>query len=413
MNLSLYIARRLSLASAGKKTSPAVAVATVAVALSISVMIAAIAIVTGFKHQITDKVVGFNSHISMSVNTANSTDNNILLLSASLEKTVGQLPFVTDYGLQSSIPAILKTREDFKGIYLKNDATEATSSFLRSNLEAGVMPDFSKPEHKNDIMISRRAANDLNLNVGDDINSYFLSNDIRVRKLHVAGIFNSHFDSYDNIFAYGSLPLIQSLAGSKPNEGTSLQITTDNLSRIDEYAQTLRQTLDEATASGLLYRNYNIETAHTRGAGYFSWLALLDTNVVVIISLMLVVACITLISGMLIVIADKKNFIGIMKSLGANDATLRNIFMFLALRITVVGLLIGNVIAIGLLLIQQYTHFIPLDPDSYYINFVPVSLSWPAVGLLNSGVIAIVYLSLILPSRFVARIAPATSMRYE
>lgn len=414
MNYPLFIARRLSLASGGHRSSPAVVVATTAVALSVAVMIAAIAIVTGFKQEISDKVVGFNSHLNVTISPNDaSTDGNILLLSSSLKQILDNQPYIVDYNLQSSIPAILKTPEDFKGVYMKNIPLDLTRDFLQSNLEEGNIPDFSNTNTQIDILLSRHAANSLNLKVGDSVDSYFLSDDIRVRKLKIAGIFNSHFDNYDNIYIYGSLPLIQKLANIKANEGTSILITTDNLEKIDEYAAMLDKALVQAKQDGFIYKSYQIETARTRGAGYFQWLGLLDLNVIVVLTLMTVVACITLISGMLIVIADKKNFIGVMKSLGCPNVKLRNIFIFLALRITIIGLLIGNIISIGVLAVQKYTHIIPLDADSYYIDFVPVELSWLSIAALNVGVLIIVYIALILPSRFVARIAPAESMRNE
>lgn len=402
----------MSLSESGKRSSPAIGVATAAVALSLMVMIAAVAIVMGFKREITDKVFGFNSHLMLTAVNEQDGDN-LMVLTPSLKATLDKLPFVTDYSLQSSLPAILKTNDDFKGVYLKNTSTSDGIEFLNKNIEEGKVPDFEREGTENQILISRMAADKLNLRVGDRINTYFLSDEVRVRPLKVAGIYNSHFDNYDDVFIYGSTKLISSITGIPADEGTSLQIITDNRDNIDAYAMELQQELIEAREQGLLYKDYRIETAHTRGAGYFQWLALLDTNVIVILALMTAVSIITLISGMLIIIADKKRFIGVMKSLGCPTGRLQKIFVYLAVRVTLAGMIIGDVIAVGLLLLQQYTHFVKLDPDSYYIDFVPVQLDWSIMFMLNMAVLLIVYLSLLLPSRYAARISPAESMRYE
>lgn len=175
----------------------------------------------------------------------------------------------------------------------------------------------------------------------------------------------------------------------------------------------LQQKLNEAVADGRIYRFYKTDNVLSQGIGYFSWLSLLDTNVVVVLVLMMIVGCITLISGMLIIIIEKKRFIGTMKALGAPTGKVRKVFVYLAVRIALWGILIGNLIMVTLLVVQEKTHIVPLDAESYYIDFVPVSLSPLHIVLLDVGVVVITYFVLILPSRFVARISPAETMRYE
>lgn len=311
MNFSLFVARRLSLASDGRGSSPALRVSITAVALSVAVMIASLAIVIGFKREIRDKVFGFNSHITLYSYAMSEDDDNLITLTPTLRKVLDEVPFITDYSLEASIPGILKTQSDFKGIYLKSMAGKSLAGFIGANLEEGTVPDFSREDSKDKIVISRLAADQLGLKAGDKIDTYFISDEVRVRRLVVAGIFNSHFDSYDQVVAYGALPLIQGVAGVGPTQGTNLQIHTDNFNNIEEYSQELVRVLDQATASGLLYRQYSVDNALNQGAGYFHWLALLDTNVAVILTLMTIVAIATLISGMLILILDKKRFIGV------------------------------------------------------------------------------------------------------
>ena len=186
-----------------------------------------------------------------------------------------------------------------------------------SNIEEGSLPDFSKEGNDMKIVISRKAADQLRLKAGDKIDTYFMSGSIRVRRLEIAAIYNSHFDTYDNVFVYGSLPLIQNLGEVSGTRGTSVSITTDDFDNLQQNAEHLAAVLNEALASGLVYKYYRVDNALNQGAGYLRWLSLLDTNVIVILVLMTIVACATLISGMLIIILDKKSFIGLIRTLGA------------------------------------------------------------------------------------------------
>lgn len=411
MNISLFLAGRLSPNSGRNKGTPAVTVAVTAVALSVAVMLAAIAIVAGFKREITAKVAGFNSHISFLA--ADDSDQYLVSLTPSLCQILDHTPFVSDYALAASVPAIFKTDNDFQGIYFKSIEGEEFRKFLQSNLTAGRIPEFSSDSNVNYVVISDITARRLGLKTGDRIDTYFITDDVRVRPLKIAGIFNSHFDQYDNVYAFGSLSLIQKIGGINRDEGTSIAIYTDNFRNIDVYSSQLQSEITEALASGLIYRNYRIDNAFHRGAGYFAWLDLLDTNVNVVMALMTFVTAVTLISALLIIILDRKRFIGLLRALGASVGTIRRVFILLAVKITIIGLLIGNTVMIILLWAQYRWHFISLNPESYYIDYVPVELSWQSFLILNVCVILIVWLVLILPSWFVAKISPAETLRYE
>lgn len=413
MNYPLHIANRLSLAAGGKRKAPAVTVAIVAVALSIAVMLASVAIVLGFKQEIRNKVVGFNGHITLYVSPTSPDDDNLVTMIPTLKSVLDEIPFITDYSIQAAIPAILKTNSDFKGVYLKGLSGKLTESFIGSNLTEGKIVDFSDPENKNKVVISNTAARQLNLKCGDKIDTYFISNDVRVRRLEIVGIYNSHFDQYDDVMIYGSLPLVQQLGNIQENQGTYVQIMTDDFDNIADSSIRLQQILNEKVADGTLFRLYRIDNVLNQGMGFFNWLQLLDTNVIVVLVLMIIVGGITLVSGMLILIIDKKRFIGLMKAMGAPTGKVRKIFVYLAIRIALWGMLAGNVVMLSLIYVQERTHFIPLDAESYYIDFVPISISWGAIAALNAGVIAVMYFVLILPSRFVAGISPAETMRYE
>lgn len=412
MALPFYIARRLSLSSGGKKSSPAIVVAITAVALSIAVMLASIAIVLGFKREIREKVTGFNSHITL-YSIPQADNDNLVSLTPSMRGLLDKQDYINDYSLEASIPAIMKTSDNFKGVYLKSLGGGGQLQFIRDNLEEGKVPDFSKEGNELEVVISRIATNQLNLKAGEKIDTYFITDEVRVRPLKIAGIYNSHFDSYDDIYIFGNLGLIQKLGGIESDKGTTLLISVDDFNQVGDYSAMLQNTLTQATADGTLFRVYGVTNASEQGAGYFRWLSLLDTNVIVILILMTFVACVTLISGMLILILDKKNLIGLLRALGMKKSRVKQVFVWLAVRVAVTGMIIGNGLMLALLYCQDRWHFLPLNPEAYYIDFVPVEFNWLAFALLNLGVIVLIYLALILPSSFAARISPSETLKYE
>ncbi|MDE5793525.1 MAG: FtsX-like permease family protein [Muribaculaceae bacterium] len=402
----------MALGSSGRKASPGVKVATAAIALSVAVMIASIAIVLGFKREITDKVLGFTSHIVMTVSNSSDGDN-IITMTPTLKKILDSQQDIKDYSLQISIPAILKTPNDFKGIFLKTLEDKATREFLKSNLISGKIPDYSTDSTRLEIVLSRMAASQMGLKQDDKVDCYFINDDVKVRRLKIAGIFNSHFDAYDDLMVYGSRGLAEAFTGLKANQGSSILITTKDFNRLEEETINIQNSLNEAAAEGLIYKTYYLENAHIQGASYFHWLSMLDTNVIVVLTLMMIVGCVTLVSGMLTIILDKKRFIGLIKALGAANGKVRQVFVYLALRVAILGMAIGNALIIGLLLIQDKYHIFKLDASSYYIDFVPVEMNWMAFLILNIGVLAIIYLTLIFPSRIIANISPSETMRSE
>ncbi len=412
-NYPLYLARRLSLASGKRKSSPAIKVAVTAVALSIGVMIAAIAIVFGFKREIRDKVIGFNSPIVLYAVPQDEYEDNLLTLTPTLKEILSKHDFITGISLETSVPAILKTSDNFKGVYLKSLNGGVTERFIKNNLVKGKLPEYKSEKDQLKIVISDIAARQLELDTGSRVETFFISDDVRVRKLEVAGIYNSHFDKYDDIFIYGDLSLIQKLGQINSNQGTSLLIDIDNFNNIEEYTAQIQNTLNRALAEGEVFRYYRVDNARQRGSGYFAWLDMLDTNVIVILVLMTFVACVTLISGMLIIILDKKRFIGLIRSLGATEKKVRKIFVYMALRVAVTGLLFGNILILGFLYCQDKWHFMRLDPEAYYIDFVPVEFNAISILVLNIATVFIIYICLILPSYFAAKISPAETMRYE
>lgn len=422
MGASFLLARRLSLSSGGKHSSPAVLVAIASIALSVIVMMGAIAIVLGFKEEITRKVAGFNSHILLTPYTPTEFSaegeaseqyptDNVITLTPTLKKVISETEGVTDVALQASIPAIFKTSSEFKGIYLKSLTGKSLEEFIASAIIDGKIPDYSTDSDS--IIISSNTASQLNLKAGDKINTYFISDRLRVRQLKVAAVFDSHFDAYDDNIGFGDLSLIQSMGNLSTSQGTNLTVSVDNIDNVAHIESQLTDNLIKGYTKGEIYKLYQSESVLKSGAAYFQWLRMLDMNVAVVLILMTIVACVTLCSGMLIMMADKIRIIALLNALGARRTRISRVFILLATRITVYGLLAGDIIGAVILWLQNKYRFIPLDPDSYYIDYVPVKLDIPSFILLNIAVIIIVFCVLALPAYFAAHKSPARILAAE
>lgn len=411
--LSLYITRKLSLAKDGKQQSPAVLVAIIGVALSISIMILSVAIVIGFKNEIKNKVVGFNSHIVIFPQSDSNNYESNIINSDEIANVLSQKIYIKDWTPIVSAPAIFKTDTEFKGIYLRGVSENYNFTFLKDNIISGEVPSFAKNEDANKVIISESIAKQLSLNVGDKINSYFISNDIKVRPLIVAAIYNTHFEDYDNLYVYGSTTLLQELNDMAPNHATAIEIITDDINKSEEYAADLNTTFVENVITGKSTHLYKISTIARSGESYWSWLALLDTNVIIIIILMILVSCFTLISVMLILILEKVRFIGIMKAMGASNKLLRSIFRNLSIKIAIIGLVIGNLLSLTIIYIQDRFHFLKLDPESYYIDFVPVDIDLLNILFIDFTAIIIIWILLLLPSKIAGKISPVKTIRFD
>lgn len=420
--LSWFISRRLGLASDTKNVSPAIYIATIAVALSLAVMIVAIAVVLGFKDEITRRVSGFNSDITLSAWSGGGEDDPIVSLTPTLRQVIEEMPWVEDVALQTTAPVIFKTSDDFKGVYLKSLTGKNLKEFVGESLVSGALPDYESLSSlhgeaadsvASSVVLSAKTALELRLKPGDNIPTYFLTDNLRVRNLRVAAVFDSHFEDYDDNFAFVALPLVQELAGLSPSQGTIISVAVDDFSNIEEYSADLQHHIVDGLQQGRIYKMLEVRNARGAGAAYFNWLDMLDMNVWVVLLLMTAVACVTLVSGLLVIMVSKVRFIALMAALGSRRGLLRRIFMLLAMRVALLGMAIGNILGIGIVLWQKHTHLIPLDPDSYYMDFVPMETPWLLFGLLNVAVLIVVWIILILPSRFVGSVSPAKVLARE
>lgn len=414
MNVALFLSKKLSLQQNDRSTSPGVIIAVTGIALSLIIMMISIAVVTGFKKEITDKLLGFNAPISLygvDYNSADEPVNKEIELSESLRSKIQSVLPQAEPHLSIMMPAIFKTDSAFQGVMLRGLDDADRWRFAAANLEDGALPDSSVSDG---IVISRSIASTLNLNPGDRILTHFLTGSrMKTRKYTVAGIYNSNFADYDRSIAFIDIRPLQQLLGIDSLSGSIIDIEGINLDDVPQSARELYNALMTDAIEQQSSTFYQVDTIYHNASVFFGWLDLLDTNVWVILILMLCVSSFTLISSLFIVMLQRVNTIGLLKALGSTNLLIRNTFIFLAMKIVLRGLMIGNLIGITALLLQHYFHLLPLDPETYYLNYVPVSINWLIILLLNIGVIFISWLVLILPSYFISHISPAKAIRYE
>ncbi len=417
MNISLYIARRLGLRSAeNHAASPGVAVGYVGVSLAIVIMLLAVFVVSGFKSEINGKLLGLNANITLYA--PGNDDSPAITSGMQMTDTLNALIRRSAPGAESSLtirqPAIFKTESDFQGIVLKGIDPDASEwKFFSENMVEGGVPADSSAT--NIVVISENTASKLGVNIGDRIDTHFLDdNGVRTRRLTVSGIFNTHFHDFDETFALTSIAMLQKLNHVDSLTGTAVEIRNLPLDASDTAADRLLNELLEFSAnnpdSPMIY---DIATITDACGQYLNWLDLLDTNVVVIIVLMAFVAGFTLISSLFIIILERVGMIGLLKALGATNRQIRRIFIYMALRLVITGVIIGNVIALIVAIVQKTYHVMPLSAESYYLSYVPMDINWVNIAIVDIASIAVAALVLILPSQLVAGMSPSSTLRYE
>lgn len=419
MSLPYYIARRLPLRSTTGGVTGGVGIAVTGISLSIAIMLIAIAVLTGFRTEIKQKVMGFDAQIAIAPTLTSQTDTDsadaILIDKTELDTALRALPPGATATLTIRQPAILKTPDNFAGCIVKSLEPDGNWDFVRQHIVEGHVPDYTADSTLYHTVISRTLARTLNLHPGDKIDTYFIGNDAyRLRRLKIAGIYDTHFSDYDRNILFASIDMLRGVGQIPPGKGTILEINglhTDP--DIHRTAAAITSTLLDRLYTGHTTRHFTVQTIHQRAAIFFSWLTLLDTNVAVILTLMALLALLTLISSLFILILRRVRLIGILKALGATNRLIRTTFILLSLRILLLGLTIGNAVGLGIILLQRTTRIIPLDPEAYYLDHVPMEITPAAIIILNLAVSLAAIATLILPSAIITRISPTRAASYE
>ena len=409
-----FIARRLYKSEQGSRSvsRPAVLIAQIGVALGLAVMLVTIAVSFGFKHKVREKAVGFSSHIHIS-NYESTQDFEALPVAAdtSLLQMLTAMKGVKHVQRYAVKPGVLRTDKDFIGYILKGVGEDYDLSFYAQYLKEGIVPQFSDSVASGNILLSRSIADKLQLGVGDKVDSYFLQGTMRARRYTVAGIYETGFNEYDRLFVIADLKAVQALNRWEPDQVTGVEVALTDFSKVEDMNWELGTLLDRTEDK---YGNqYLVQSVTDINPGLFAWLDVLDMNVWLILALMIGVAGFTMISGLLILIIERTQFIGILKALGASNASVRKAFLYLAMLIIGKGMLWGNIVGLGLCAVQKFTGLIPLDPANYYLDRVPIEFNWLFILAVNVVMFVLSVLILIVPSHLISRIYPTKAMRFE
>lgn len=411
MNFPLFIAKRIysDKGDRRKVSRPAIRIATIGVAIGLAVMIITVSVVLGFKHAIREKVAGFGSHIQ--VYNVQATGYPICINDSTL-KAYEAVEGVRHAERFAMTQGILKTDEDFLGVMLKGIGPEYDTTFISENLVEGTLPQFSDDKTKYPLVVSKTIAQKLRLKTGDKLFAYFIGqDDVRARRFTICGIYQTNMKRFDDQICLTDLYVTQRLNGWDSLQCSGAELLVNDFEQLKPTnLNVLRSLKGQTDRDGNTTVSYAITEVYPQ---VFSWLELLDVNVWIILGLMVSLAGFTMISGLLIIILERTQMIGILKALGAGNGSIIKTFMYYGIMITARGMLWGNVLGIGLVMLQQYTGIITLDAQTYYVSEAPMELNPLLIAIINLQTILSCAVVLLLPCILILFIHPARSMHYE
>ncbi|MGB7529082.1 ABC transporter permease [Sphingobacterium cellulitidis] len=405
LNFPYFLAKRITLEGNRTFSKLIVRVTVGALALAIMAIILAVAILNGFKDEITEKQRGFFGDIIILKNEKNdSYVNTPISLDAQQIDRIKQNPNVVEVYPFATKAGIMNVKGEVEGVLLKGIDKDYDQNFLSKTILEGDTIDFSAENADNQLLISSLMANRLHLKVGESFIMHFIQDPVKKRKFIVKGIFTTNSEELDKTYVIGSLPLIQRLNNLEDGQAGGYEV------RVKDFNQLFKTTddLNNNLGSGLYATNVVIQMQDI-----FNWLNMLDMNDNIIFVLMVVVAVINMISALLISILERSPMIGMLKALGMRNGKIRTVFLYNSLYLIGYGLILGNLIAIGLYFFQTSTHFFKLDPSIYYVSFVPMEISWMTVLWLNISLIGIALLTLFIPSMLISRISPIKTIQFK
>lgn len=406
LNLIFFIARRLIKGNSGGFSDPIIRIAIIAVALGVAVMIIAVAVVTGFQKEIKDKVIGFGGHIQISHFDANiSYKSSPIHMDQQLLTDLAAIANVKHVQVYANKPGIIRTQEDIQGIVLKGVGQDFEWSFFADKLVAGSVLQLSDTAVSNDILISQKLSSLLKLNTGDDVRMYFIIDDlIRARRFTIEGIYETGLAEFDEMFVLCDIGHIQRLNSWDENQVGGYELLVGDFKHLAVITEQVYR---------LIPYHMNAQAINELYPQIFDWLQLQDMNVIIVLSLMVLVAVITIISALLIIILERTNTIGILKALGYESWKIRKVFLIIAGNIAIKGIIWGNMIGLALAFTQKYFGVIKLSQESYYVSLVPIEINFMYLLILNVGTLIISVVVLLIPSAIISAITPIKAIRYE
>ena len=402
-----FISNRLFSLSKEHLSSTVMRLAVASVALAVAVMLVSLAVVVGFKNQIRAKVIGFVAPIHIQALDRNeSYEERPFQLDARLLRVLNQTDGIRHYQCVSDKAGMIKTDDEIQGVVMKGVGPEYDWSYFEGNLQEGAVPRYVDTLRSDEVLLSKLIADRMLLEVGDPVRVWFIDEDMqaRGRKFIVKGIFETGLSEFDERYVFCDLNQLRKLNRWADDETGMVEVWTDRLDQAEAVNEKLYYSIPPALAS---------YTARDSNPQIFDWLDLLDTNVWLILTLMFLVAGITMVSMLLIIIIEKTSTIGLLKAMGATNRFVRRVFMYRSLRILLVGMAIGNLLGLGFCLVQHHTGLIRLNPETYYLNAVPVELHLSTVLILNAVALTVWMLLLLIPTSIINRIRPARSIRFE
>jgi len=414
MNLELFIAQKVLNFKESKDSisGPIAKIAIFSISLSIFVVICTIFIVIGFKKEVGNKITGFGGHIQISKLTSNvSFETPPISKNQSFYPSIDTTGGIENIQVYASKPGIIKTDEAIQGVVIKGVGADYNWTFFKSNLVEGEIFDVEDSVKTNKVIISKSMSNMLKLGVGDKFNVYFIQDPPRMRRFEISGLYQTTLEEFDKLYILGDIGHIQKLNGWEDDQISGFEINLEDFDDLDKITDFVRriagfQLLDD----GSMLQVTNIKEKNVQ---LFDWLGLFDLNVAVIIFIVLIVSGINMTSGLLITVLEKTQMIGILKSLGAENVSVKKVFLYLSSIITVKGLFFGNLAGILICFLQYKFHIIKLDPSAYFLSSVPVHFDFLRLFLINFGAFVAIFVVLLIPSTIIARITPAETIRYE
>ena len=411
---SWFVAKRLFAqgGSSGRASRLATGIATVGVAIGLAVMLVSVSIVLGFQKEVQDKVLGFGAHIKvLNYKSIGQQEFSPIVIDDSITSKLQAIPNVASVARFCIKPGMLKTDANFKGIAIQGIGQDYDQSFISSHLVKGEIPEFTDSVSSGKLVISQAMAREMQVDTGQEIYAYFFEKTVRARKFTVAGIYQTNLTDFDKNFAYTDLCTIHRLLGWDSQQYAGAEIRLKDFEHLDEtLMDVINKVNHKQDAYGNYYSSLTIRQEHPQ---IFGWLQLLDMDIVVILILMICISTFTAVSGLLIIILERTNFIGIMKALGARNKQVRHLFLNYALLIILRGIILGNLLAFALIYLQKQFGLITLDPEVYYVEAVPVLVNWWWVLAIDLGTLVVSALAMIVPSFVVSNITPAKSIRFE
>lgn len=405
MRFEWFIAGRISFRSERTFSKVVVRIAVAAIALSVAVMISSLAIVQGFQSEIRNKVIGFGSHIQIShVKLNRSFETQPIEESQELYQILQQVPGVVQLQPYAFKPAIFQAQDAIEGVIMKGVDERYDWSFLEQRLVRGRVPRYSDTAASLEVVLSQIQANKLEVDIGARVETYFLQERPRRRPFEVVGIYNTGLEEVDERFFFGDLQHIRILNNWETDQVGGIEVLLNDHSLMQPVSNDIRFMVPPTMEARTIKEQY---------PQLFDWLELLNVNVEIILTLMILVASINMITALLIMILEKTQMIGILKALGSRNFGVRKIFIINAVLLTLLGLIIGNAVGLGLMLVQDTFHIIQLPQESYYVSTVPVLILWKDVLLVNVGTLLVCTLVMFIPSLLVTRITPLRALRFQ